>query len=379
MSLVVGILIGLLLLAFLVVAHEFGHAIAARRSGVVIEEFGIGMPPMIWSKRLKNGIIFSVNWLMFGGFVKLQGEYDSAKGKGDYGAATFWQKTKILFAGVAVNWLVAVVILTTLAITGLPKVLPNQFSIKSDTQTSLGAVEVSQVVADSPAAAAGLQAGDIIRNFDGIAVKTDEQLISLIESNKSKNVVINYLRGKVADSTYVVLGNVDSVGYLGVSMSQSEKLHSTWSAPITGVAVTAQFTYETLKGLGELLGNLVKNLALQLNPSVKVRKAASAELKVVSDSVAGPVGIVGTIFPQAQKAGLTQLALLTAIISISLATMNILPIPALDGGRWMTMALFRLARRKLTIAREERIQTIGFMIMMGLVLVVTIVDVKKLF
>src|SRR5665811_843112 len=121
-----GIILGLLILVVLVIVHELGHAIAARRNGVVVEEFGIGFPPKAWGRKLKNGVLFSLNWLPLGGFVKLQGEHDAADQKGDYGAATFWQKTKILFAGVIMNWIVAAVLLSILALTGLPKVLPDQ-------------------------------------------------------------------------------------------------------------------------------------------------------------------------------------------------------------------------------------------------------------
>jgi regulator of sigma E protease len=100
---------------------------------------------------------------------------------------------------------------------------------------------------------------------------------------------------------------------------------------------------------------------------------------MVGDSVAGPVGILGVIFPAAQQAGLTQLVFLTAVISLTLAVMNILPIPALDGGRWTVMTIFRLMKKKLTKEREEKIQTIGFLILMGLIILVTITDVTKLF
>lgn len=108
--LLLGILIGLIVLVILVTVHELGHAIVARRNGVVVEEFGIGFPPKAWGKKLKNGILLTLNWLPLGGFVKLQGEHDAASKKGDYGAATFWQKTKILLAGVVINWLVAVLL-----------------------------------------------------------------------------------------------------------------------------------------------------------------------------------------------------------------------------------------------------------------------------
>src|SRR5215216_1024612 len=107
MELIIGILVGLIILVLLVVVHELGHAIVAHRNDVVVEEFGIGFPPKAWGKKLKNGVLFTINWLPLGGFVKLQGENDAANKKGDYGAASYWAKTRILLAGVAINWLVA--------------------------------------------------------------------------------------------------------------------------------------------------------------------------------------------------------------------------------------------------------------------------------
>ena len=161
--LLLGIIIGLLALVFLVVVHELGHAIVARRNGVVVEEFGIGFPPRAWGRKLKNGILLSLNWLPLGGFVKLQGEHDAAEGKGDYGAATYWQKTKILLAGVAINWLVAALLLTVLAWTGLPKVLPNQFTVAGDTSVQKRPVEIQTLSAGSPADKAGHKSGDGIQ------------------------------------------------------------------------------------------------------------------------------------------------------------------------------------------------------------------------
>src|SRR5476651_1467088 len=105
MELIIGVAVGLIILVFLIVVHELGHAVVARRNGVVVEEFGIGFPPKAWSRKLKSGVLLSLNWLPLGGFVKLQGEYDSANRKGDYGAASFGQKTRILLAGVLINWL----------------------------------------------------------------------------------------------------------------------------------------------------------------------------------------------------------------------------------------------------------------------------------
>ncbi|PKL31722.1 hypothetical protein CVV43_01170 [Candidatus Saccharibacteria bacterium HGW-Saccharibacteria-1] len=379
MDLIIGIITGLIILALLVVAHELGHAIVALRNGVIVEEFGVGFPPRAWKKKLKNGVLLSLNWLPLGGFVKLQGEHDSADKKGDYGAATFWQKTKILLAGVTINWLLAAVILTVLAITGLPKVLPNQITIPGDTTVVHQSVELVSITSNHPAEDAGLKVGDKIIKFNGQNVATASSLMELTKRNKGQQVEIIYSRNNVEKTVKLTLGDSAKGGYLGAGLGQREFIKSTWSAPIVGIATTGQFTWATLEGMGTLFGNLANGVVSQFSPNPDVRKHASADLGMASESVAGPIGILGTIFPSAQKAGLTQLLFLTAIISLSLAVMNILPIPALDGGRWFTMAIFRITKKELTKEREEKIQSVGFMILMGLIILVTFVDVSKLF
>lgn len=377
MALILGIIVGLIALTFLVVVHELGHAISARRNGVVVEEFGIGFPPRAWSRKLKNKVVFSVNWLPLGGFVKLQGEHDAAVKKGDYGAASFWVKTKILLAGVFINWFTAAVLLTILAITGLPQVVDHQFSVAGDTKVVAQPVELSSIKSQYPAAKAGLQAHDKILRFAGQAVSTTNDFINLTHRYAGQTVEVIYDRAGTESTAHVTLRQGDGIVF-GASLVQPSETRSTWSAPIVGVATTGQLTWETLKGLGQLIGNLTNGVALQLTGNESAKKTGSEEVAAASDSVAGPVGILGVIFPAAQQAGLTQLTMLIAVVSIALAVMNVLPIPALDGGRWFTMAAFRAFRKKLTKEREEKIQATGFMILMVLVVLVTVADVGKI-
>lgn len=381
MEVLFGIILGLFILVFLVVIHELGHAIVARRNSVVVEEFGIGFPPRAWAKKLKNGVLFSINWLPLGGFVKLQGEHDAADKKEDYGAASFWQKTKILLAGVGINWLMAAVLLSILAWTGLPKIIPNQFSIASDTTVVKKPVEIITVTDDSPAHKAGLEVGDQIVRFAGEQVSSAERFSEQTKEQKGKAVEIIYARGGVEQTVLATLRNenANKQGYLGVGSGQREEIKASWSAPIVGVVTTAQFTLVTLQGLGDLVVNLVSGVIMQFSPDQAARSQAQENLTTAGNSVAGPIGILGTIFPAAEQAGLTQLVFLSAIISLTLAVMNVLPIPALDGGRWFIMALYRLRNKQLTKEREEQIQGTGFMVLMALVIIVTVADVGKLF
>jgi regulator of sigma E protease len=378
MELLLGILLGVFVLVLLVVVHELGHAIAARRNGVVVEEFGIGFPPRAWAKKLKSGIVFTVNWLPLGGFVKLQGENDSATKKGDYGAATFWQKTKILYAGVFVNWAVAALLLTVLALTGLPKIVPNQFSLPADSTITMSPVRIASLVEAYPAATAGLQAGDEIVSIAGEPIGSVDELVEVSVANRGEAVSVVYNRDGEELEVSVALRDSDR-GVFGATLGQQETLRATWSAPLVGIVTTGQFTWVTLQGLGQLVADFFGGLFLQLSPDEATREAAGESLDRAANSVAGPVGILGVIFPAAGQAGLTEVVFLAAIVSLTLAVMNALPIPALDGGRWFVTALFKLLRKPLSKEREEKIHGTGFLALMALIVLVTIADVTKLF
>jgi len=384
--LVLGIIVGLIILVLLVVVHELGHGIVARRNGVVVEEFGVGFPPKAWGKKIKHSILgknvlFTLNWLPLGGFVKLQGEHDSAEKKGDYGAASYWVKTKILLAGVVMNWIVAIVLLSVVSLFGMPKIVENQFTIPSDTTVVSHPLRVGLVTPDSAAEKAGLKVGDEILRLNGASVTTSAELRTVTEENRGKDVEIIYSRANEESSVQAKLADKTTAekGYLGVATGERQDLRSTWSAPLVGVGTTAQFTWVTLEGTAKIAWDALKGFVQSLSFSEQTRKAGGEELNTVSQSVAGPVGILGTIFPQGLQAGFKQLTFLAAIISLSLAVMNTLPIPALDGGRWFTMTIFKLLKRPLTKEREEKIQTIGFLVLMGLVILVTFSDVGKFF
>lgn len=444
MDIFIGVVVGLIVLMILVVAHEFGHFIASRRNGVRVLEFGIGFPPraVAWIKdektgkwrRLKRlewdktgitkavgaedkkalktaknreddkkiiqkGLIFSLNWLPIGGFCQMDGESAEDERKGTFGNASFWKKTKILFAGVAMNWLVAWIIFTILAWAGMPSFLDNQFTIEADTRVDYTPVRVKEVREDSPAKKAGFEAGDYILEVNGEEVKNGQDIINLNKDLAGQKATYKVRKASggycpcneeicecvvLLDDAEVeltaVLNSADSEYLLGVAMESSESLaHSTWSAPIVGAGLTLQLTGETFKGLGELVWNLISGVGQQLSFDGDVRESGREAIQSVGDSVTGPVGIIGVLFPSFTASGPANLAFLAAVISVSLACMNVLPIPALDGGRWFLILIFKLRHKRLTKEVEEKIVARAFMILLALIVIVTILDITRFF
>lgn len=388
LNFVLSVVIGLLILVILVVLHELGHALVARRNGVVVEEFGVGFPPKAKSWKLKQSFLgknvtYSLNWLPLGGFVKLQGENDAANKKGDYGAANLWVKTKILLAGVAINWITAAVLLSILALFGLPKIIPNQFQIASDTTVQRQPVLVGSLSEGSPAEVAGLREGDELVRFASVTLDDPSQLSTLSKDYHGQTVDIVVVREGIGATVPVTLraDNSDGKGYLGVVASQTQRTtyRSTWSAPIVGIALTGQFTTYTLSSLGDMAVQFASGVVNKLSFNSENRETGSKQLEAVSENVGGPVAILGTLFPSARADGIASLVLVSALVSLTLAVMNILPIPALDGGRWFVTMLYRVILRKpLTKEKEEKIHGTGFMILLGLIVLITIADIGKL-
>ena len=368
------LVISLLLFVSLVVVHEWGHFIAARRGGVEVEEFGIGFPPMAWSKKLKSGLLLSINWLPLGGFVKLKGENDSATSKGSFGAAPLKTKVKIMLAGVGMNLLTAFILLTFLALIGIPKILEGQYTVAKDTKVIRNDVLIGNVSEDSPAGKAGLKLQDRIVEIaaanDVQKIANAEQLPEVTKKFAGKDVSITIVRNGTQQQVPAKLRTVSEVeaskntdspkGYLGISPQEYTIQRSTWSAPIVAAGLIKQFTEATLKGLGGLVANLFRG-----NGSEATKQ------------VSGPVGIF-VILKDGSLLGFEFILMIIAIISLTLAIMNALPIPALDGGRLFVKLLFRVMKKPLTKDMEEKIHGSGFAVLMLLFVIITIVDVNRI-
>lgn len=381
-----GILIGLLILTFVVAIHELGHGLVARKSGVRVKEFGIGFPPLAFGKKIKKSILgkdvlYSVNWLPIGGFVRLQGEHDSDSGKGDYGAATLKQKSAILLAGVAMNWLTAIVVFSILALFGMPKFFEGQFSIASDTVVQQNPITITKTSPDSPAEKAGIMAGDIITRINGTDINDIgdiSQALSSVAEGTTVAVVLE--RDGILKQIEASPATVDGKQRLGIGLSQVPSTYrATWSAPIVGVGLTTQMTVLTVQGVGDTVAALVKGVIGKISLDANMRDAADKNLETAGGNVAGPVGLVGQIVPTMLQGGPTYIAFLIGAISIALAVMNVLPIPALDGGRLYTTIWYRKVLKKpLTAEKEEKINATGFLVLMGLFVLITFSDITKL-
>lgn len=382
------LILGLIMFIGLVVVHEYGHFIMARRNGVDVEEFGIFFPPRLYKRKTKGGWDFTINALPLGGFVSLKGEHDSDTEKGSFGAATLGVKTKIMAAGVVMNLLTAIVLFTILAIIGMPKLVDNQFTVKNDTQLISSKVMVGFVDQGSPAAKAGLNAQDELTDIGSpgrspVGIGTKSDLPATTEQFAGETVNVYYIRDgqhKVAKATLLTNKEVvaskktdNPKGHLGISPVEFTLQRSTWSAPVVGLGLTAQLSALTLQGVGHAISGLGSLVAGAVTGNTEARQNGQT---AASKDVAGPVAIF-VIMKDGSFFGLQFMLFIIAIISLSLAIMNILPFPALDGGRlWLTLAAHGV-KRPLSARTEDIINISGFIALIGLIILITAVDVKR--
>lgn len=359
---ILAILAVIILISLLVLLHEWGHFIVARRNGIVVEEFGIGFPPRLFGRKFGQ-TLYSVNALPLGGFVRLKGEDGTDQSPDSFNAATFATKAKVLLAGVGMNALTAYVILLALCLTGLPPVMENQFSLGQPTYVQPKQVMVVGVGPNSVAKSAGLTAGDVILSGNGQKFESEKDLISFTKANagKAAELRIKSQEAGVEKEIQVTLNDDEKAkkdGHLGVTPLQVYKLRYGWTAPLVALGLLGQIMLGTLQAFGGLIAGLL------------VHGKVAAE-------VTGPVGIV-VIFNSIARLGLSYVAIFMVSISASLAVINVLPVPALDGGRFALIAAQKVLKRRLSSKLEARIHLIGFVALIALMVVVTYFDIRGL-
>lgn len=368
------LILGLVLFVGLVVVHEWGHFIAARRGGVEVEEFGIGFPPTLYTKKIKtekSKFDLTFNVLPLGGFVRMKGENDADRRPGSFGAAPLSTKVKIMLAGVVMNLVTAFLLLTVLAAAGMPKIIDDQYTVARDTKViqevqNPDVVLAAEVVSGSPAEKAGVQKDDRIISINNTPVTDATKVAEITKVNAGQTIPLVVERQGQQKKLQATLNQENTGdGYLGVSSASGksgiELRRSTWSAPIVAGGLMAQFTELTYKALGTAIGSL-----------------AQGNTAKASEQVAGPVGIY-YILQEGSKIGINFVLLVVAIISLTLALINILPIPALDGGRLFVLLGFRALKKPLKPRTEELIHGTGFALLMVLFVLITIVDIRRFF
>ncbi|MBI5449411.1 RIP metalloprotease RseP [Candidatus Gottesmanbacteria bacterium] len=363
------------ILSILVFVHELGHFTVARLIGVAVEEFGFGLPPRIWGRKIKK-TIYSINWLPIGGFVKLAGEDDESHDSGftqknakrldgftqKNAKHLFWARSKkeraaILIAGVMMNFFVAVGITTYLLTQGVLE--PS------------GRVHVEKVVAGSPAEKAGVKAGDVtkaisyqlsvISQKEEKAIFVSKDLIEFTKLHQGEQVQLMIVRdGK--EMTIALIPRKEypkGEGPMGVAISDLEmKVYPIAEAPVAAAKINIQRAGDMLTSIGRMLWRLVT-------------------LQPVGSEVAGPIGIA-QVTGEAVKFGWKAVLEFMSILSLNLAVLNILPIPALDGGRLAFVFLEKLIGKKMKPAFEKSTHQIGMIVLLLLVVLISINDIVRL-
>lgn len=365
------ILIFVLILGLLVFVHELGHFITAKRNGIKADEFGFGFPPRIvgFVKNETTGryslvfgnraiesphTVYSFNWIPLGGFVRIKGEdMSDVLDPDSFGSKSAWIRFKVLVAGVVMNFLLAWVLLSIVLTIGFPQ----QISPAERSHYAKTNVQIVQVMKGSPAEEMGLRAGDVILTIDGKSVTTLEMVSTSINQEKGKTVSISLRRGKTTSTLQGVprLSSPEGEGALGISFSETALVSYPWYQAIgKGLLHTYDFTIEILQAFGNLIANLFTGTKQTLD-------------------VAGPVGIV-YLTKQMSELGFVYILQFAAILSINLGIINVLPIPALDGGRILFLFLEKLKGRAVSRHIEGRVHQFGFVALLLLMILVTFHD-----
>lgn len=357
------VILFLLVLSVLVLAHEWGHFITARKLGVKVEEFGLGYPPRVFSwLSKKTGIRWSLNAIPIGGFVKMLGENgdECPRDPESFCAQSKKVRFTILFAGVFMNMIAAAVFFTIALGFGVSAIVEDY---SGSAVIDDRALEITQILESSPAQTAGLEVGDKVLLINGQEFENGasarEYLFTLGE-----NAVVDFsiIREGQDVSISVVPSYVEEIDHigLGIALYETGVVHYKWyMIPIEGIRLTAWYTKMICLGLLGMIVSAVSGNGLGAD-------------------VSGPVGIA-VMTGQAAQMGFVYLLQFGAILSINLAILNILPIPALDGGRILFLIIEAISGRPVNGKVEAIIHNVGFLLLMLLVLVVTYKDVLGLF
>ena len=370
MSFLLSALAFIVLLSVLIMIHEWGHFAAARRAKVVVEEFGFGLPPRAKTLFKQGGTAFTLNWIPFGGFVRLKGENavseKERKAKGSFGAASITARIVILCAGVFMNFVLAIILLTIGFWKG--QWVPTYLSME-DMQGAADrgvinmelAVMIDDVISGGTAAQIGLPEGSILDSVNGIPVRTPEEVQRIQEGKRRVSYVVKTGDTFQQEEQYTVPLEEGRAGILislhPTTLSSPERTLFT----ATGLALreSGVMTQQTVIGIGGLFSSLARS-------------------GKVPEGITGLVGIAQLTHASVQKGFMTYLRLV-ALLSLSLAVLNILPFPALDGGRLVFVLAEMVSRKPVNRRFELVVNGMGFLFLLGVIFLITFYDIIRLF
>lgn len=363
----------IILLSLLVFVHELGHFVSARKFGARVEEFGFGLPPrifgiyksegkwrFIWGKKSIeqiNQTVYSLNWIPVGGFVKIKGENGEGKENDDsFASKPIWQRALILSSGVLMNLILTIILIAVGFGIGMPAVIDSDIDGAIIEERS---VQIVRIMKDLPAEKAGLQVGDEIVSIDENYIKQSLDLRNILSDKAGGTVVLSYKRDdKINETEISVVDYNESVG-IGIAIVDVGIVRYPWYLTLWQGIKT---TFIWLGVIIVAFYNLIKNLIIS---------------QPVGLEVVGPVGIAA-MTGQAARAGIVYVLQFAALLSINLAIINYLPIPALDGGRVLFLIIEKVRGGKPVKQEWENLaHNIGFILLMFLVLVLTFRDLGE--
>ncbi len=356
-------LIFIAVIVVLIIVHEFGHFVAAKLSGMRVDEFGLGYPPRALTLGKRGETEYTLNWLPFGGFVKIYGEDDGG------GPRAFSNRPRILqalvlLAGVGMNMLLAYVLITAALVIGTPRAL----DAAEVAGAKHAALAVANVLPGSPAEQAGLMPGDTIvsatdtagswqasdpKSFSAFIAASAGETVSLVVRHDAEEYTV-----EATPATHLVPGDPSRYA-LGIEVATIGTVPLSFGAALReGAMLTWETTVLTAKGLWHFFYGVF---------------TFSADLS----QVAGPVGIAGVV-GNASAQGFGNLLSIVALISINLALINLIPIPALDGGRLLFVFIESVIRRPIRPEFVRTVNALGFVLLILLMVAVTAHDIFKI-
>lgn len=350
-------LIFLAILGFLVFIHELGHFLVAKYHGVKVEEFAFGFRPRLFAWK-RGETTYAINAIPLGGYVKMYGEHAEETGDRSFKHKNIFQRFQILIAGIIMNFLFGWLIFTVLFAVGFipmyPGVADNPFV------QSTQKVHFTTIVADSPAEQAGLKSGDEVVAVNGQTIAVDQEFLSVVRQNQGKEIILSYRRDGVEQVAKLLARSNPPAGQgpLGVGVESAGKVRSSViAAPAAGFYESGKLVGLSAAGFGRFVGEFVTE-------------------RHVSDEVTGLIG-VGKLTGATRQLGIDYLAQLIALVTIGLATINLMPIIPLDGGHLAALLYEKSVGRPLSERQLGALATIGLAFVLLVFVAVTYKDVVR--